>query len=490
MKRFCILYIFLAVALTDKRATTGLSNKTIWPFRTNNPVPNDFFHEKLPHQKLGVANTTKTGVQHVSAPQTLTSNPDVIAAFFDKMEGRWWGLPLPTGLSNGSCIHMPSLLSSGQRFTVELRAGHLASKCTYSNSDDVHLQLKFRSKAAFASGGSFVYFYHYRKRYVVFDPEVFQNALISEQGTINSVGVCVENRAFKVFVDEHLLASLPLRRDVADIWCLALETVPSMKVERVQLSRMPTGRTRDCLLSKCFPTLPPVEPFPGLVDALYINLDARNDRRESLELALSAANIRFKRIPAFFAAEHPELLRDCWDKRNGVRVCAGQIGGTRSHRRALNTAIELRLPYFAIFEDDFKWQTGVNVSNVQQVVQDLMYAFSDWDAIGLSLSILSESIVGQLAVDCRPGRKCLVARVHEAQTIGGIIIRSTMFQQLKYAWSDDYCPVHMSYSMMVDQCWKPLQQHYNFLSLKPQLGMQAPGHSDIEGKAVDYRLHS
>jgi len=46
-------------------------------------------------------------------------------------------------------------------------------------------------------------------------------------------------------------------------------------------------------------------------------------------------------------------------------------------------------------------QTGVNVSNVQQVVQDLMYAFSDWDAIGLSLSILSESIVGQLAVDCR-----------------------------------------------------------------------------------------
>jgi len=403
---------------------------------------------------------------------------------------------------------------------------------------------RFRSKAAFASGGSFVYFYHYRKRYVVFDPEVFQNALISEQGTINSVGVCVENRAFKVFVDEHLLASLPLRRDVADIWCLALETVPSMKVERVslvrcnwhvsshqrfsawcssptalllhveficsdvlasiglsrslcvylqhqvQLSRMPTGRTRDCLLSKCFPTLPPVEPFPGLVDALYINLDARNDRRESLELALSAANIRFKRIPAFFAAEHPELLRDCWDKRNGVRVCAGQIGGTRSHRRALNTAIELRLPYFAIFEDDFKWQTGVNVSNVQQVVQDLMYAFSDWDAIGLSLSILSESIVGQLAVDCRPGRKCLVARVHEAQTIGGIIIRSTMFQQLKYAWSDDYCPVHMSYSMMVDQCWKPLQQHYNFLSLKPQLGMQAPGHSDIEGKAVDYRLHS
>jgi len=173
----------------------------------------------------------------------------------------------------------------------------VASQCLTPMCD------RFRSKAAFASGGSFVYFYHYRKRYVVFDPEVFQNALISEQGTINSVGVCVENRAFKVFVDEHLLASLPLRRDVADIWCLALETVPSMKVERVQLSRMPTGRTRDCLLSKCFPTLPPVEPFPGLVDALYINLDARNDRRESLELALSAANIRFKRIPAFFAAE-------------------------------------------------------------------------------------------------------------------------------------------------------------------------------------------
>jgi len=68
----------------------------------------------------------------------------------------------------------------------------VASQCLTPMCD------RFRSKAAFASGGSFVYFYHYRKRYVVFDPEVFQNALISEQGTINSVGVCVENRAFKV----------------------------------------------------------------------------------------------------------------------------------------------------------------------------------------------------------------------------------------------------------------------------------------------------
>mmetsp|Transcript_40199 Transcript_40199/g.78801 ORF Transcript_40199/g.78801 Transcript_40199/m.78801 type:complete len:197 (-) Transcript_40199:198-788(-) len=194
------------------------------------------------------------------------------------------------------------------------------------------------------------------------------------------------------------------------------------------------------------------------------------------------------RLPAFNTKEHWHLTDTCWDKAEGAKKCAGQLGCQRSHLMALERAIQEEWPYVAIFEDDFKWQPWLDPKKANAMIKELMCKFPDWDVIGLSLSMDHEQVVGKLDHECKEGKKCEVTRIMDAQTTGGYIVRDTAYRQVHHRFNDPYCHIQKAYPTMIDVCWKPLQHYLNFYSFEPQLGTQAAGHSDIEQGHVDYQL--
>lgn len=69
-------------------------------------------------------------------------------------------------------------------------------------------------------------------------------------------------------------------------------------------------------------------------EALYINLEERRDRRDSIESELQKLGIKFRRVPA-------------------IREAYGHLGCLKSHAKAVEIAARLTSPWVVVFEDDF-----------------------------------------------------------------------------------------------------------------------------------------
>ena len=216
--------------------------------------------------------------------------------------------------------------------------------------------------------------------------------------------------------------------------------------------------------------------------ALYINLAERIDRRESIELQLSSAGFDFERIEAI-SIRNQNGTDECW----GNRYCAGQVGCQLSHMRALQYAMRARMPFVTIFEDDFAWLPHVSPFRIQQTLLHIQEAVPDWDVIAISLNVLQSVPVNRVGpIHVGNNESSVIVRIVEAQATHGYMVKGSYMAHIYDAFKN--CDIFSEPLTAIDTCWKPLQTTGKWYGLAPQLGHQAPGYSDIEGKNVHYSI--
>jgi GR25 family glycosyltransferase involved in LPS biosynthesis len=224
------------------------------------------------------------------------------------------------------------------------------------------------------------------------------------------------------------------------------------------------------------------------VSAYYINLKRRPDRRREIEGELKNLTMPLERIEAVDIANNDTILKKCWDQSD-VKVCAGQIGCQLSHIKALNLGDASGADAVAIFEDDFAWLLGIEPSRIISAVKIVAKKLPSWNVIGISLNILNQSHVEPgVKLQMRADEHTNVVRVNEAQTTHGYIVKSTYIPVLRDNF--ERCPVHESYEVAIDTCWKSLQLKDSWYGFSPQLGTQRPSFSDIENMNVNHGIAS
>lgn len=219
--------------------------------------------------------------------------------------------------------------------------------------------------------------------------------------------------------------------------------------------------------------------------AFYINLEHRNDRRQSIEKQLQAIKFNFEQIKAINPRddEYKHLIQNCFDDR----ACPGQVGCQFSHLLALNTSLKRSYKIVAIFEDDFIFQSFVNLEYVENIVSETMKHVPDWDVIALSLNIYEETPLRKF-VNFSESFQAELTQITNAQTTGGYILRDTIIPHVYNSFLN--CDVKKDYHTAIDQCWKYLQYQsaYKWIGFEPQPGTQLKSFSDIERQEVDYGL--
>jgi GR25 family glycosyltransferase involved in LPS biosynthesis len=193
------------------------------------------------------------------------------------------------------------------------------------------------------------------------------------------------------------------------------------------------------------------------LNIIYINLDKRKDRDESIINELEDFGNNLVRLSATY------------DKK-------GYLGCTMSHIRALEYAIENNLENILIFEDDFMFTRD------KQLVYDEIISFInssiDWDVLLIS---------GNRAVR-KPYNK-YVDKVTNSQTASAYLVNKHYYTTLLNHLKTGYEKLKKTGNRdryMNDMYWKKLQEVHNWFALKPFAGIQRASYSDIENRTVDY----
>jgi GR25 family glycosyltransferase involved in LPS biosynthesis len=191
------------------------------------------------------------------------------------------------------------------------------------------------------------------------------------------------------------------------------------------------------------------------MDAYYINLDRRPDRRAEMQAELTALKLPAIRFPAV-------------DQAHGV-------GCMKSHLAVLKEARDRNLPSVLIFEDDFECLVSPDTfwTTISMITEN-----HPCDVLMLSYNLLESENVSDA-----------VLRVLDAQTASGYIVFSKFYDML-IACFEKHLPLldatQQHWLHANDQCWKPLQRTHLWLAPKIRLGKQRESFSDNSNTLVNY----
>jgi len=193
---------------------------------------------------------------------------------------------------------------------------------------------------------------------------------------------------------------------------------------------------------------------------IYINLDARPDRRAHIEKEL-----------AVFPPEKVERLRALQHDTGPSNILKGAIGCTKSHIAVLQRAIDEGWSNYLVVEDDFMWK---NYDTSLPILDRLLH--EPYDVI----------LLGGTAVRCNQS----TLRLLTGQTTTAYIVSACYYAKLMETFKKGlegllqtgnrglYC---------IDMHWKCLHAVDRWFIVVPGLCAQRPDYSDIEGRVVDYR---
>jgi GR25 family glycosyltransferase involved in LPS biosynthesis len=190
------------------------------------------------------------------------------------------------------------------------------------------------------------------------------------------------------------------------------------------------------------------------MDAYYINLDHRTDRREEMERELDALKLQAHRFPAFAHTYGP-------------------IGCLQSHLAVLQEARARGLPRVLIFEDDFEC---------------LVTPDEFWETLHRAEQYPCDVLMFNYNVQHSEPINDVVFRILEAQTASGYIVYASMYDTLIQCY-EHHLPLlertRHHWLHMNDQCWKPLQRTHKWLATTTRLGKQRKSYSDNCNQVVD-----
>lgn len=208
-----------------------------------------------------------------------------------------------------------------------------------------------------------------------------------------------------------------------------------------------------------------MEHIDGIV---YINLEHRTDRRTHIEAEISK-----------LCTDQSKIVRI-----NAVKFSIGIIGCGMSHILALEEFA--RHPEWntcLILEDDFTlFNSSLEYNNNR--IQHCFSAFPKWDMI-----VLSHNPNPGIFKNSPTGTEGIV-KVINTYTASAYIVNRNFLDKILSNFKEGLelklgSPKTAEYC--VDVYWNRLHSVANWYALVPALGYQCEGHSDIEGKNVNYR---
>jgi len=187
-----------------------------------------------------------------------------------------------------------------------------------------------------------------------------------------------------------------------------------------------------------------------LIDkVVYINLDARTDRRQEVEGELERMGITAERFPA-------------------IRTSPGIIGCGQSHSAVLKEAKARGYRNILIFEDDFMFL--VPKEEFFTLLERALNEVPDYHVIMLGYAINRST----------PFSETLV-QIQDAQTTSGYLINEKFYDTLISTWDESTRKLvetgrHWDYAC--DHAWKALQPAAKWYAFATRIGKQRPSFAD------------
>lgn len=195
-------------------------------------------------------------------------------------------------------------------------------------------------------------------------------------------------------------------------------------------------------------------------NTLFINLEHRTDRLESVNKELAKLGITGERF-------------------NAIKTRVGAIGCTLSHIKCLEIAKERGYEYVFICEDDICFlQPEVLKHSIQQFYENTTI---EWDVL----------LIGGNNVPPYEKTTDYCIRVSNCQTTTGYIAKKSYYDTLITNFRDSVSNLIRepgnARQYALDIYWKRLQHVHRWYMLYPFTVVQLDGYSDIENRLVDYR---
>jgi len=206
-------------------------------------------------------------------------------------------------------------------------------------------------------------------------------------------------------------------------------------------------------------------PSPSIIINKYLfnNLAHRIDRKDHMLKQFAAADISSESIVRIDACYRPEF---------------GHLGCSESHIKALQTALDNKWEWTAIFEDDFTFHRP---ATFHQEIQEALKLMEP------DVLLLAQGTLGLIYEDTTQPN---IIRIKRSVTASGYIIHRNYVPVLLKNFQTSRNNLEAGGTQAtwycIDQAWAPLQANDRWFGFKQPVGYQIDGHSDIVGSYVRY----
>jgi GR25 family glycosyltransferase involved in LPS biosynthesis len=195
------------------------------------------------------------------------------------------------------------------------------------------------------------------------------------------------------------------------------------------------------------------------IPTIYINLEHRKDRNESVLKELSKIGI------------------DIPERFNAIEMKNGAIGCSLSHIKCIEIAIKRNYDYIMICEDDIEI---LNPSLFLQNINKFLNSQIEWDVV---LIAGNNMIPYNFVTDY-----CI--KIYNCLTTTGYIVKNKYFSTLLNNYKEGVTKLmkeQSNSSYKIDKYWKLLQNKDNWYMIIPPTIVQKEDYSDIEKKVTNFR---
>jgi GR25 family glycosyltransferase involved in LPS biosynthesis len=195
------------------------------------------------------------------------------------------------------------------------------------------------------------------------------------------------------------------------------------------------------------------------IPTIYINLEHRKDRNESVLKELSKIQIHT-----------PERF-------NAIEMKNGAIGCSLSHIKCIEIAIKRNYEYIMICEDDIEI---LNPSLFVENINKFLNSQIEWDVV---LIAGNNMIPYNFVTDY-----CI--KIYNCLTTTGYIVKNKYFSTLLNNYKEgvlQFMKNPENKSFTIDKYWLKLQMNNNWYMIIPPTIVQKEDYSDIEKKVTNFR---
>jgi len=195
------------------------------------------------------------------------------------------------------------------------------------------------------------------------------------------------------------------------------------------------------------------------IPTIYINLEHRKDRNESVLKELSKINI-----------QNPERF-------NAIEMKNGAIGCSLSHIKCIEIAMKRNYDYIMICEDDIEI---LNPSLFVENINKFLNSQIEWDVVLIAgNNMIPYKFVTEYCI-----------KIYNCLTTTGYIVKNKYFSTLLNNYKEGVTKLmkeQSNSSYKIDKYWLSLQNKDNWYMIIPPTIIQKEDYSDIEKKVTNFR---